>query len=396
MKKITLLIILGTFLLTACGPRDQQSQLQRMERQRDALNEKIELLKAELAQGRSGEPQVREQLMYVAVSEVKPEVFQHFIKVQGTVESDNNILIPSQTSGIVKKILVDEGDRVTKGQLLAELDGAIYESNIAEVENALDLAITIFERRKRLWDKNIGSEIEFLQAKNNKENLEKRLETLQEQYQLTKITSPINGNVDDILIKEGEMAATGGGTIRIVQLSRLKIAAALSENHISRVKKNDIVRVEIPVLGLHFENSIGSVSQVIDPDNRTFEIEIEVPREQKNIKPNMLAVVTITDYTNPQAIVVPQNIIQKTATEQFLFIASGENGRWIARKKVVQTGESNDNRAEITVGLEEGDFIITFGFQNLADGQTVTLYLLNKVSTFFMNSSGAKQIKKEG
>jgi len=211
MKKTTILIILGAFLLTACGPRDKQSQLQKMERQRDALNEKIEQLRAEMAQSTSGRPQAREQLMYVTVSEIKPEVFQHYIKVQGAVESDNNILIPAQSSGIVKKILVDEGDRVTKGQLLAELDGAIYESSIAEMENALDLAITIFERRKRLWDKNIGSEIEFLQAKNNKENLEKRLETLHEQYQMTKITSPINGNVDDVLIKEGEMAAAGRG-----------------------------------------------------------------------------------------------------------------------------------------------------------------------------------------
>jgi RND family efflux transporter MFP subunit len=327
MKKFTLLIVLGAMLLTACGPRDKQSQLQRMESQRDALNEKIEQLKAELNQSRTDQPQ----------------------------------------------ILVDEGDRVTQGQLLAELDGAIYERNIAEVEKALELAITIFERRQRLWDKNIGSEIEFLQAKNNKENLEKRLETLQEQYKLTKITSPINGNVDNILIKEGEMAAAGFGTIRIVQLSRLKIVASLSENYISRVKKKDIVRVEIPVLGFNFDHSIDSVSQVIDPDNRTFDIEIEVPREQRNIKPNMLAVVTITDYTNPQAIVVPQNIVQKTGTEQFLFIASEETGRWIAKKKTIQSGQSYDNRTEITNGLNEGDFIITFGFQNLADGQTVTV-----------------------
>jgi len=373
MKKITILIILGAFILTACGPRDKQTQLQRMERQRDALNEKIEQLKAELDQNTSGTPQTREQPMYVTVNEVKPDVFQHYIKVQGAVESDNNILIPAQSSGIVKKILVDEGDRVTKGQLLAELDGAIYESSIAELENALDLANTIFERRKRLWDKNIGSEIEFLQAKNNKENLEKRLETLHEQYQLTKITSPINGNVDDVMIKEGEMAAAGMGAIRIVQLSRLKIVASLSENYISRVKKKDIVRVEIPVLGLNFEHSINSVSQVIDPDNRTFDIEIEVPREQKNIKPNMLTVVTITDYKNPQALVVPQNIIQKTGTEQFLFVASEENGQWIAKKKIVQAGESYDNRTEITDGLNGGDFIITYGFQNLADGQTVTV-----------------------
>lgn len=373
MKKISILIVLGVFLLTACGPRDKQSELQRLERQRDALNEQIEQLKAELAQSGSGQPRVREQLMYVSVSDVKPEVFQHFIKVQGSVESDNNIMIPSQASGIVEKIFVDEGDSVAKGQLLAELDGAIYESNIAEVENALDLANTIFERRKRLWDKNIGSEIEFLQAKNNKENLEKRLETLQEQYRLTKITSPINGSVDDILIKEGEMAVAGRGAIRIVQLSKLKVTASLSENYISRVKKNDIVQVEIPVLGLEFEHSIDSVAQVIDPDSRTFEIEIEIPKAQKRIKPNMLAVVTINDYINPEAIVVPQNIIQKTGREQFLFVASEENGRWIAKKRVVQAGESYDNRTEITDGLEEGDFIITFGFQNLADGQAVTV-----------------------
>jgi membrane fusion protein (multidrug efflux system) len=373
MRKATLLLILGVFFLTACGPRDKQSQLQRMERQRDALNEKIEQLKAELSESTTGNPQIREQLMYVAISEVKPEVFEHFIKVQGTVESDNNILIPAQASGIVKKILVDEGDKVTEGQLLAELDGSIYESSIAEVENALDLAITIFERRKRLWDKNIGSEIEFLQAKNNKENLEKRLETLHEQYQLTKITSPINGNVDDILIKEGEMAATGQGAIRIVQLSKLKIVAALSENYISRVTKKDIVHVAIPVLGLHFEQSIGSVSQVIDPDNRTFDIEIDVPSEQKSIKPNLLAVVTITDYKNTQAIVVPQNIVQKTGTEQFLFVAFEENGQWIAKKKIVHVGESYDNETEIIDGITEGDFIITLGFQNLADGQLVTV-----------------------
>jgi len=149
--------------------------------------------------------------------------------------------------------------------------------------------------------------------------------------------------------------------------------ASLSENYISRVKKKDIVRVDIPVLGLNFEHSINSVSQVIDPDNRTFDIEIEVPKEQKNIKPNMLAVVTITDYENPQALVVPQNIVQKTGTEQFLFVASEESGQWIAKKKIVQAGESYDNRTEITYGLNDGDFVITIGFQNLADGQSVTV-----------------------
>lgn len=373
MKKITLLAILGAVLLTACGPRDKRSQLQQLERQRDALTEQIEQLKAELSQGDLGTSKKREPITYVTVHKVKPELFRHFIKVQGTVESDRNIMIPSQTSGIVKRIFVDDGDKITKGQLLAELDGAIYESNIAEVENSLDLANTIFERRKRLWDKNIGSEIEFLQAKNNKENLEKRLETLKEQYRLTKITSPISGYVDNILIKEGEMAAAGQGAIRIVQHSELKVAASLSENYVSDVKKNDAVHVEIPVLGLDFEQTINVVSQVIDPDNRTFEIEIKVPREFEKIRPNMLAVVTINDYKNPRALIVPQNSIQKTDSQQFLFTAIEKNGEWIANKRVVRSGESYNNRTEILDGLEEGDLIITFGFQNLADGQTVTI-----------------------
>jgi RND family efflux transporter MFP subunit len=373
MKKMTLLAILGAILITACGPQDKRSQLQQLERQRDALTEQIEQLKAELSQGDLMASKKREPVMYVSVHKITPELFRHFIKVQGTVESDNNIMIPSQTSGVVKKIFVDDGDRVIKGQLLAELDGAIYESNIAEVENALDLANTIFERRKRLWDKSIGSEIEFLQAKNNKENLEKRLETLKEQYLLTKIISPINGSVDNILIKEGEMAAAGRGAIRIVQLSELKVSASLSENYVSDVKKKDTVHVEIPVLGLEFEQTINAVSQVIDPDNRTFEIEIDVPRDLEKIKPNMLAVVTINDYENLQALVVPQNIIQKTDSNQFLFVAEEKNGEWIAKKRIVQSGESYDNKSEILEGLEEGDLVITFGFQNLADGQTVTI-----------------------
>jgi len=373
MKKITLFAILGALVLTACGPRDKRTQLQRLERQRDALTEQIEQLKSELAQGDLSASKMKAPAMYVSVQKVTPELFQHFIKVQGIVESDNNIMIPSQTSGIVEKIFVEDGDRVSKGQILAELDGAIYERNIDEVENALELANTIFERRKRLWDKNIGSEIEFLQAKNNKENLEKRLETLKEQYLLTKITTPINGSVDNILIKEGEMAVAGQGAIRIVQLSELKISASLSENYVSDVKKKDTVHVEIPVLGLEFEQTIDAVSQVIDPDNRTFEIEIGVPKEFEKIRPNMLAVVTINDYKNPQALTVPQNIIQKTDSNQFLFVAEEINGEWIAKKRIVQSGESYDNRIEIRGGLEEGDFVITLGFQNLADGQTVTV-----------------------
>jgi len=372
MKHIQVFAILGILLIAGCAPKDKRAQLAKLERQRDRLNQQIEKLKSEI--GPADEAAAQEgKTTYVAVQQISLSSFRHFIKVQGRVESDNNILIPAQTSGLVKKIYVDEGDRVSRGMLLAELDGAILEKSIAEVANSLELARTIFERQKRLWDKNIGSEIEFLRAKNTKENLEKKLETLEEQLKLTMITSPIGGTVDDILIKEGEMAGAGRGAIRIVQLSQLKITASLSENNISRVKRGDIVHVAVPVAGEELDLTISAVSQVIDPDNRTFEIEIEIPRDVKQLKPNMLAVVTVNDYTNHQALVVAQNIIQRTGDQKFVFAATDDNGQWIAQKRIIREGESYGGKTEITEGLQEGDLIITFGFQNLADGQPIAV-----------------------
>lgn len=372
MKKIQFLAVLSILLIAACGPKNKQTRLEKLERQRDTLNQQIEKLRTEIAEKRGIEVR-NDKITYVTIQQVSLSQFKHFIKVQGTVESDNNILIPAQVSGLVEKILVSDGDKVTQGQLLAELDGAILERSIAEVENALDLAQTIFERHERLWKKNIGSEIEYLRAKNNKENLEKKLETLHEQYKLTKITSPINGTVDNVMIKEGEMAVAGRGTIRIVQLSQLKITASVSENFISTVKRNDIVHIAVPVIDKEYDLKVTAVSQVIDPANRTFEIEIRIPSREKDLKPNMLSVVTINDYTNPQALVVPQNIIQKTGSQKFMFVALEEDGQWIAQKRAIRTGVNYGDRIEVREGIEEGDFIITFGFQNLADGQRISV-----------------------
>jgi RND family efflux transporter MFP subunit len=373
MKYRKYLVLLGMgLILVACGPRNDEAQLARLERQRDALTEEIEMLKKEIAQkARPGVKQ--EKLMNVRISQVEKGRFQHFIQVQGTVVSDNNVLIAPQSSGVVKRIHVNAGNEVAKGQLLAELDGSILESSIAEVENGLRLAETIYERQQRLWDKNIGSEIEFLQAKNNKEGLEKRLVTLKEQYKLTKIFTPLSGTVDEVLIKEGEMAVAGLGAIRVVQLSNLKIKVELSEIYISRIKKNDLVHVKIPVIGREFDLRVEAVSQVIDPQNRTFQIEMKIPKSEAGIKPNMLSVLTINDYTNDEALIVPLNIVQETGQDQFLFVAEQINGEWIARRRVVKTGNSYIDKAEVSSGLQEGEYVVTFGYQNLADGQKLAV-----------------------
>ncbi len=373
MKNNKYLVLLGMgLILSACGPRGEDAQLAQLEKQRDALTEKIDLLKQEIAQKAS--PGVKpDKLINVKILPVERGLFQHFIQVQGMVESDNNILVPPRSSGIVKKIHVYAGSKVASGQLLAELDSSILESSIDEVENGLKLAQTIFERQQRLWNKKIGSEIEFLQARNNKEGLEKRLATLKEQYKLAKIFSPLSGTVDKVLIKEGEMAAAGMGAIRVVQLSNLKIKVDLSEIYISQIKKMDLVHVSIPVTGREFDLRVDAVSQVIDPDNRTFQIEMKIPRSEAGIKPNMLSVLMINDYSNPEALTVPANSIQETGTGKFIFVAEQKNGDWIARRRSVKTGKSYKDRVEVLSGLQESEYVVTLGYQNLADGQKIAV-----------------------
>lgn len=373
MKNCKYLALLGMgLILSACGPSGDEAQLARLEREREALTEKIETLKQKIAQ-KGGPAAKRVKAMNVEISPVEKGLFQHFIQVQGIVESDNNIMVAPQSSGLVEKIYVNVGDTVNRGQLLAELDGSILESSIAEVENGLRLAETIFERQQRLWDKNIGSEIEYLQAKNNKESLEKRLETLEEQYKMTKIFAPLSGTIDELLIKEGEMAAAGLGAIRVVQLSNLKIVVDLSEVYISRIRKDDLVHVNLPITGREFDLRVSAVSQVIDPNNRTFQVEMKIPKSETGIKPNMLAVLTINDYANPEALTVPANIIQETGTEKFVFVAEQHNEEWIARRRSVKTGKNYNNRAEVLSGLQEGEHVVTFGYQNLSDGNTLTV-----------------------
>jgi RND family efflux transporter MFP subunit len=372
IKIITL--ISAMILLVACGQEDKQAQLKELESQRDALTARIDTLRLQIAH-ESGDI-FSGKITYIKIQKLQRGEFRHYIKVQGTVESDNNILIPAQTSGIVKKITVMEGEKVRTGQVLAELDGAIYERNISEIKTNLELAQTIFERQERLWKKNIGSEVQYLQAKANKESLEKRLATVEEQYRLTKIISPINGNVDQIMIKEGEAAAAGFGTIRVVEASNLKISTLLSENYLDQVRVGDTVEVSIPTINKSIKTTVRAVSQVIDSKNRYFPIEINVPLNMPEIKPNMLVVLSINNYTNKNALAVPINAAQKSGEGIFLFTAKKNDVSrdiWQVSKRTVEPGIASGKRIEIKKGLDAGEFVVVFGFQDLADGQRVKI-----------------------
>jgi len=262
---------------------------------------------------------------------------------------------------------------VTKGQILAELDGTILERTIEEIELNLDLTTTVYERQKRLWDQNIGSEIQYLQAKNAKENMERRLATVNEQYEMTKIKSPIDGLVDEIVIKVGEMAMAGFGAIRVVQYSDLIIKANISEKYIHNIRKGDSVYITIPGLDLQFSKTLDNVSQVINPETRTFSVEVNIPKNMANIRHNMLAVLDINDYTNNQALTIPANAVQDNGREEFIFIATKDNDIWIAGKKTIKPGKYYNNRVEILENLIPGDRVITVGYQDLTNGQRITM-----------------------
>lgn len=370
MQKFVILIVLAA-LAFSCSP-DKKAQLEKLKAQKEKINEQIAALELEISESNGNIPEAK--LLYVSLTEIKPVRFDHFIEVQGTVDSENNIAVPAEAGGVVKKIYVEKGDLVQKGKLLAELDGAIYERNIESLKTNLELANTMYERQKRLWDQQIGSEMQFLQAKTQKEVLEKQLSALQEQYNMTKITSPISGTVDQVMVREGEAAAPGFPAFRVVQLSDLKVKGEISEVYITSVKKNDPVKIKLPVIDKELNLKVSAVSQVIDPNNRTLKLEINIPSVEKDIRPNMIAIMVINDYVSEKAIVVPQNIIQKTGTESFLFVAEkNADDQWMAKRKVVVPGKSHDNKAEILSGLKEGERIISAGFQNLADGQLLSV-----------------------
>lgn len=365
--KISIAIIAATFLLASCGS-NPESELERLKAQKETINQQIAALENQIA-GNGNNNHVR--VTPVKIEPVYKNEFRHFVEVQGHVESDGNVNVPAESPGIVQRIYVRKGDAVSRGQLLAELDASILVKSIAQVETGLELATTVYERQKRLWDQKIGSEIQYLQAKTNKESLEKQLATLQEQLNLTRITSPISGTVDDVIIKEGEMAAAGFPAFRVVQLSNLKVRANLSENYITSIKRNDPVTVRFPLLNRELNLKVDAVSQVIDPNNRTFSVEIRIPQSETGIKPNMLAVLVINNYVNQQAITVPLNSVQKNGHGEFLFVAGQKDDKMVAQRRNVQTGLTYANRVEVLNGVNPGEKVIVFGHQNLSDGALI-------------------------
>jgi membrane fusion protein (multidrug efflux system) len=369
MKKA--ILILGSIIfLFACSTRetDKKSKLEQLKKEHENLSAEISKLEKELY------PAGSISATAVNVQAIKKAPFEHYIEVQGRIDGNENIAVSPRTPGVVTRILVKEGDYVKKGQILAELDAEVLKQTRKELQAQLDYATDLYNRQKALWDQKIGSEIQYLSAKNSKESLENKINTLEDQILMSNITAPIDGTIEEIPIKVGQMASSASPlpAFRIVNFSKAKALADVGEAYSAKVKTGDPVKIYLPDVKVEQTQSITFSSKYINPTNRTFLVEVDLPPSNIMYRANMIAILRIKDYANLSTIAIPQNYIQSSRDEgQYVFVAVQENGKKVARKRVVIPFISYNGLTEIVTGLNEGDLIITAGFKDLYDGQII-------------------------
>lgn len=374
MKLKYYLIFILPLAIVACGQETdkvavKQKELSKAKEELFSLKEKINELEKELADLGVDESNLTRPL--VTTVAVKPTFFEHKVDVRGTVQSRNNILLSAETPAAVKAVHVVEGQQVKKGQILITQDSEILKRNIEELRSSLELAATVYERQKKLWEQNIGTEVQYLEAKNRKESLELKLATTQSQLNKTKIKAPFDGIVDMIDIRVGEMAQPGFPIIRLVSMSNMYIKADVSESFVGKFKQGQTVDVYFPSTDIRIKSSVKSIGLVINPNNRTFEVEVGIPANM-TVKPNMIAVLTLTDYKNEQAMVVPTKIIQSDRRGKFVYKVAAVDGDIKQAERVeIELGITNGKETEITSGLKEGDELVLKGGLGLTDGAEV-------------------------
>lgn len=370
MKKF-LILVTTVIVAAACSKpvadtqEAKRQQLNEYKQQLHDLEQQIEVLEKELAATEE------EEVVNVKVAELSIQQFEHFIEVTGEVEADLNVNVSPETAGVIEEIKVKEGDRVSKGDVLAELRTETLERTLEETQIQYDLAKTNYQRQKNLWDQNIGSEMQYLQAKTNMESLEKRLESVQSQIDMAFIESPISGVVDVIYQKKGEIGSPQVPFAKVVNIQDLKIYADVSESYLTKIKQGDKVKVFFPALQRELEATIDRLGNTIDPNNRTFRIRIDMKNPDNMIKPNLISIIKIRDYVAEEAIVIPSLYVKEDFVGEYTYIVANENGKKVAQKVYVETGISDNNMTEVKEGLEDGMQIISEGFNQIADGTTI-------------------------
>ena len=307
----------------------------------------------------------------VSVLTVKDTVFNHYLEVQGNVNTKENILIQPEMPGTLVSLNVIAGQRVAKGQILGRTDDGGMSQQLASIENQYALAKTTFERQKNLWDQKIGSEIQFLQAQTQMIGLQKSVLQMKAQLSKTLIKAPFTGVIDAVFVERGQVVAPSlQGLMRIVNLSNMYVSTEVPETYIGKLKVGSLVNVSLTSLGKTYQGRVRQVGNNINPANRSFAIEVSVPNPGNLLRPNQVAKLQIIDYTKKNAIVVPTNTIQANGDgTKYVYIANNVNGKTaVAKKVVVTTGQSSENVTEILSGIKTTDVIVTEGVNTIQEG----------------------------
>jgi len=371
MKKIIYTMAIAAILASCSNSTDKKGELEKLKVQHDELATKIANLETEIYPDG-----IQAEVKSVAVK-TEPAVscvFTHYVEVQGVVDGDQNVAVSPQTAGIVTAVYVTEGSNVKKGQVLAELDAVVLKQSLDELKTQASLVSNLFDKQKALWEKNIGSEVQFLQAKTNKEALENKIKTLQGQINMARVISPISGTVESMPLKVGQMASPGMPTsaIRVINMNSVKIKADVSENYASKIQNGDKVLVRFPDLGKEIESKLSFTSRFIDPTNRTFQVECKLQTGELQLRANMIVYVKIKDYTNEKAFCIPVNYVQSNKDGKFVFVAVQKDNQWIATRRIVKAGMDYNGVAEILEGLSDGDKVISSGYQSVNEGAQIT------------------------
>jgi len=374
MKTIKLSIagIIVLFLMISCSS-NKQAQLDKLKQQQTEIADKIKLLEAAIGSG-SKDSMNPLKFKLVGLKDVSSNTFDHFIRVQGKLDGDQNAAVFAEAPGTVSSKFADVGQKVVKGQVLAQIDDQQYRSQMQGLETQYKFASDMYDKQKRLWDQKIGSEVQYLQSKTNKESLEKQISSLKQQVDKFKIKSPIDGNIEECNIKVGGVVSPDPrlAAYRVVAFKNLKISAEVSEAYSAKVKVGDKLVVLFPDINKQFEAKVTFVSKYINPVNRTFIIETKLENDNfVDLKANMVAIIQINDYHADKAIQVPMNLVQNDQIGTYVYVVRPKDKFNAAFKQPVVLGISYNGVTEVLNGLTAGDKVIAIGYQELVDGEYI-------------------------
>lgn len=385
MKKLIITTVIALVVLSCGGNQGakiekvlESGDLSQIRAKKTELDKEKALLNAQIQKLEKKIKQLdpQEKIPLITTFQVKEDKFNHYLELQGSVATKQNLVVTPEFNGILKDIYVRKGQYVKQGQALANIDDGGLNQQLAQLQIQAELAKTTFERQERLWNQKIGSEIQYLQAKSNYEAQQHAIEQVQHQMSKTTIVAPFSGTIDDIIAEKGSVVAAGQSPVfRLVNLNNMYIEADVPENYLKNVTRGKTVQVNFPTIGKTMDAKIKQTSNFIDPANRTYKVEIAVPNRDKMIKPNLTARLKINDYTNDKAVLIPQNIISENANgQQYVYtVVNKNNKKGKAKRVIIETGKTEGDLIEVLNGIKNGDEIIQEGARSVQDNQSVRI-----------------------